>query len=153
MKIGFTVLLVLILQDLLFLGCEDPSLEEITINELKQQDIQALEIPEKFVCWCCFEPQPEFPGGTIQLLNFIASNLEYPLQQRYDNIEGTVFISFVIDKDGSLSDFEIKRSVHPALDAEALRVLRLMPNWITNKENEHPARTIWTMPVKFKLTK
>lgn len=150
MKITFTILLHLLIHSLLFFSCEDPSIEEFAINETKESNFQASEEPQKLICYIG-EPQAEFPGGSRALLDFIKSNLQYPEAAR-GGFEGTVWAGCTVNEDGTLSDFHIRRGLHPDLDAEAIRVLKLMPNWIPGKENGHPVRILYTIPVKFKLT-
>ncbi len=154
MKKVFIIILVLGMQSLLFWSCEDPSLEKIVVKEAEKAAFQFTEEPQKVICYFG-GPQPGFPGGAKELFKFLASNINYPAQQVQDGVEGTIYIAFYIDIDGTLSDFQVKRGVHPVLDAEALRVLKLMPNWVwfPNKEADIPEKILFTMPVKFKLTK
>ena len=90
-------------------------------------------------------PSPSFPGGQSALINFVNESTKYPEQARKDSIEGRVVVSFTVETDGSISNPKIERSIHPLLDAEALRVVRLMPKW------EPGAQSRYNLPIYFKL--
>ena len=98
------------------------------------------------------EEMPAFPGGDAARQEFLIKNLKYPAMAREANIEGTVYIGFVVDKDGHLKDFEIKRGV-PALNDEALRVTKMMPPWTVGKQNGRGVQVSMVMPIKFTLAK
>ena len=91
---------------------------------------------------------PTYPGGTPALIEFLEGNLKYPEQAEREGIEGRVVATFVVELDGSVSNVEIALSVHPLLDAEALRVVSLMPNWNPGK---NCGRVCYSMPVTFRL--
>jgi len=95
------------------------------------------------------EKQPEFPGGTAALLQFLSSNIKYPAECRDSSIEGRVIVSFVIGKDGAICEPEVVKSVHPLLDAEALRVISLMPNWDPGMQQGKPVRVKYSVPISF----
>ena len=95
--------------------------------------------------------QPSFPGGQKALLEFLKENTRYPEQAEKEGITGKVVVSFIIEKDGSISDAKVVRSVHPLLDAEALRVMELMPKWNPARQNGETVRTKYNIPVTFKL--
>lgn len=95
--------------------------------------------------------QPYFPGGQQALLDFLRQNVNYPEQAKKDSIEGRVVVGFVIDTDGSITDPKIVRSVHPLLDAEALRVVKLMPKWEPGSENGTPVKVKYNLPISFKI--
>ena len=92
---------------------------------------------------------PIFPGGDVARQKFLGYNTVYPSVAREMGIEGKVIIGFVVEIDGSLSNFEVIESVHPALDAEVLRVVKLMPNWIPATRDGKPVRCRYNMPLKF----
>lgn len=92
------------------------------------------------------EQIPEFPGGPEKLFRFIAKNLRYP---KGETVEGRVNISFVIEKDGSLTDFKVIKSLSEATDAEAIRVMRICPKWQPGVQNGHPVRVQYTIPITF----
>ena len=95
------------------------------------------------------ETMPEFPGGTQALMEYIRNNIKWPSDE--PDIQGRVIVSFVVEKDGSVSNAKVVKSVHPAFDAEALRVVNGMPKWIPGKQNGEPVNTKYVMPVIFKL--
>ena len=97
------------------------------------------------------EHHPSFPGGQQALLDFLRQNVNYPEQAKKDSIEGRVVVGFVIDTDGSITDPKIVKSVHPLLDAEALRVVKLMPKWEPGSENGTPVKVKYNLPISFKI--
>ena len=99
------------------------------------------------------EQMPEYPsGGTAGLMNFISKNLKYPTICQESGVQGRVVVSFVVNKDGSTTDFRIIRSVDKYLDKEALRVLNGMPKWKPGKQKGVPVRVRYTVPINFKLS-
>ena len=98
------------------------------------------------------EEMPEFPGGYKAMTAYIAKNLRYPDAARADGIEGKVYVRFVVTKTGEISNVEVQRSVHPLLDAEAVRVVKTMPKWIPGKQNRRNVDVYFSVPVAFKLT-
>jgi TonB family protein len=95
-------------------------------------------------------PQPSFPGGSQALVDFLRENTKYPEQALKDSMEGRVVVAFVIDTDGSITKPEVVRGVHPLLDAEALRVVKLMPKWEPGSENGTPVKVRYNLPITFK---
>lgn len=98
------------------------------------------------------ELPPSFPGGEPELFKYLSAHINYPASAAEDGISGRVIVQFVISKDGSVSDVEVIRSRHPALDAEAVRVVRSMPRWIPGKKNGQPVNVSYSLPVTFKLS-
>ena len=94
------------------------------------------------------ETMPEFPGGTQALMEYIRNNIKWPDEE--SSVQGRVIVSFVVEKDGSVSNAKVVKSVHPAFDAEALRVVNGMPKWIPGKQNGEPVNTKYVVPVIFK---
>ena len=97
------------------------------------------------------EQTPEFPGGMKELLKFLQDNLKYPENAMKNNVQGRVIVQFVVEKDGTLTEFKVARSVDPDLDAEALRVLQTMPKWKPGMQRGKIVRVKFTVPVSFKL--
>ena len=97
------------------------------------------------------ETMPEFPGGTSALMEFLNKNIRYPEEACKKDIQGRVVCSFVVEKDGSISDAKIVRSVDPSLDEEALRIVNSMPNWTPGTQDGKPVRVKYTIPLTFKL--
>ena len=92
---------------------------------------------------------PQFPGGSVQ--KWIAKTVKYPMIAQENNIQGKVFVQFVIEKDGSVSDVKVARSVDPSLDKEAIRVVKAMPKWKPGKQRGKPVRVSYTVPINFQL--
>ena len=94
------------------------------------------------------EQMPSFPGGQEALMTYINNNIKYP-----DEVcgQGRVVVSFIVEKDGSITNATIRRSVDPAFDREALRVISSMPKWIPGKNNGRKVRVRFNVPVQFKL--
>ncbi|MDR0422933.1 MAG: M56 family metallopeptidase [Proteiniphilum sp.] len=97
------------------------------------------------------EDQPVFPGGDAALMQFVSDNIRYPAEAKEKGIEGRVFLNFVVEKDGRISNVDVVSGVDPLLDAEAVRVLRLMPAWTPGKQRGEVVRVRFTLPVVFKL--
>ena len=97
------------------------------------------------------EEQPMFPGGMEELMKFLQRNVRYPKEAQEQGKQGRVIVQFVVNKDGSITDAKIAKSVDPQLDAEALRVVNAMPDWTPGKQKGEPVRTRFTLPVTFRL--
>ena len=98
------------------------------------------------------EEQPMFPGGMEELMKFLQTNIRYPKEAQERGLQGRVIVQFVINTDGSICDEHVVRSVDPQLDAEALRVVRSMPNWEPGKQRGETVRVRFTLPVTFRLS-
>ncbi len=97
------------------------------------------------------EEMPEYPGGSVELRKFIARSVKYPAEAQKEKAQGKVYISFVVSSTGKVENAKIERSVSPALDAEALRVINLMPEWKPGKQRGQAVSVEYTMPIEFKL--
>ena len=97
------------------------------------------------------EEMPEFPGGDKELRQYIANNVEYPEEAQKNNIEGKVFVSFVVAKDGNVKDAKIERGVAPSIDNEALRVVNSLPKWTPGKQRGQAVNVKFTVPINFEL--
>jgi protein TonB len=95
------------------------------------------------------ESEPEFPGGNEAFMKFIAKNLKYPKGEV--EAQGKVFINFIVQKDGSTTNFRVVKSLHPALDREALNVLRKMPKWKPGMQLGKPVKCGYTVPLMFAI--
>lgn len=107
--------------------------------------------PEDTVIYQVVQFMPEFPGGMVELMNYISSNVRYPADALAAGIEGRVTTMFIIERDGTLSNVQILRGIDPSLNAEALRVIRSMPTWKPGYQNDKPVRTRYTVPVNFRI--
>lgn len=99
------------------------------------------------------EVMPEFPGGQAELLKFLAKGMKYPEAAIRDGKQGRVIVSFVVEKDGSISNIEVVKPLDPDLDAEAIRVTATMPRWTPGFQNDKAVRVRYTIPVTFGLGK
>ena len=97
------------------------------------------------------DKMPDFPGGYDAIKKILQKNIQYPKEAKEQGIEGTVVVTFVIEKDGSLSNFKVLTSAHPALDAEAIQVVKTIPNWIPGQHLGENVRVQYNLPVTFSL--
>ena len=97
------------------------------------------------------EVMPSFPGGQGALIQYLNSHVKYPFVAQENGIQGRVTISFVVERDGSITDVKVARSVDPSLDKEAARVVSSMPRWTPGKQNGSAVRVKFNVPVVFKL--
>ena len=97
------------------------------------------------------EQMPSFPGGPSALMQYLSSNIKYPVVAQENGVQGRVVVSFVVERDGSITDVQVARSVDPSLDREAQRVVRNMPRWIPGKQNGQAVRVKYNVPVAFRL--
>ena len=104
--------------------------------------------------WVCMpETMPQFPGGREVLLKYLAANIKYPASAVKAKKQGRVIVTFIVQKDGSITHAKIARSIDPELDAEALRVVKGMPKWTPGTQLGKPVSVKYTLPVKFSLQK
>ncbi len=97
------------------------------------------------------EQMPSFPGGPAALMQYLSSNIKYPVVAEENGVQGRVVCTFVVEKDGSITDVRVVKSVDPSLDKEAMRVVKSMPKWIPGKQNGSAVRVKYTVPVTFRL--
>ena len=97
------------------------------------------------------EDLPQFPGGAVEMMKWLQRNLKYPPVAQERKIQGKVVAEFIVNKDGSLTDVKVVKSLNPFCDREVLRVLRMMPRWTAGIQNDQPCRTKVCIPVVFKL--
>lgn len=117
--------------------------EEIATPEPpKQEDNKVFDVVEQM---------PSFPGGQGALMKWLSDNIKYPVIAAENGVQGRVIVQFVVEKDGSVTDVNVAKSVDPSLDKEATRVVKAMPKWIPGKQNGSAVRVKYTVPVTFKL--
>lgn len=107
------------------------------------------EIDEIFIV---VENQPEFIGGEKALFDYLAGSIKYPTIAREAGIQGTVYISFIVEKDGSISNVTVARGISGGCDEEAVRVIKSMPNWKAGLQRNKPVRVQFNVPIKFTLS-
>ncbi len=121
--------------------------EEVDFSNIDTGDEEEEEGEVFFVV----EDMPEFPGGEQALHRYLAESVRYPTIAQENGIQGRVYVKFVINTDGSVTDVQIARGVDPSLDKEALRVVRNMPKWEPGKQRGEPVRVSYTVPINFVL--
>jgi TonB family protein len=97
------------------------------------------------------ESMPEYPGGEIELRKFIANNIVYPDVAQKEGIQGKVYVTFVVDREGNVANTKIARGVAPSLDQEALRVVNSLPAWKPGKQKGEAVNVSYTVPINFSL--
>jgi periplasmic protein TonB len=111
-----------------------------------------IDVPEdKQETFINTEEMPFFPGGDAERLRFLGDNIQYPQQASELGIQGTVYLQFVVDSKGNITDVKILRGIGGGCEDEALRVIKMMPQWHPGKQNGKAVRVLYTMPVSFKL--
>ena len=118
---------------------------EFTPPEIEEEEIVEAEI------FKVVEEMPEFPGGAAKMMEYIQKNMKYPMMARESDIQGRVFVNFVVEPDGSISNVTVMRGIGGGCDEEALRVVQSMPNWKPGKQRGSAVRCSFTVPIIFKL--
>ncbi len=134
------------------LEIEDTEADDETVIDVEPViETEEEEEEEEAKVFFIVEDMPEFPGGEMALRQYIANAIEYPVIAQENGIQGKVYVTFVVDKDGSVSDARIARGVDPSLDKEALRVVNTLPKWKPGKQRGKPVRVSYTVPINFVL--
>ena len=133
---------------------------EVATSEDKGEAVQVVstgpavvveEVVEEEQIFQVVEEMPSFPGGDAECMRFLNKNIKYPTIAQENGIQGRVILQFVVNKDGSIVDVVVARSVDPYLDKEAVRVVNMMPKWKPGKQRGKPVRVKFTLPVTFRL--
>lgn len=130
------------------INTEDDKNKEVVIAPVASAPIQE---EDEQVVFQVVEKMPSFPGGDVALFKFLGDNVKYPVIAQENGVQGRVICQFVVNKDGSIVDVEVVRSVDPSLDKEAIRVIKSMPKWSPGQQRGKPVRVKYTLPVNFKL--
>lgn len=125
--------------------------DAIDIAEIKEHRVIVEESAPKEKPFVSVEQMPQFPGGQVEMNKYISENLQYPKVAKDNGIQGRVVLRFVVDKDGSISDVQVVRSLDPSCDKEAVRVIKSMPKWNPGKQNGREVPVYFTLPVTFKI--
>lgn len=134
------------------IGEQIPEVAEVQQKaEAKASDATAPADTTKNVVYDVTETMPQFPGGQEMMMKYLAANIKYPASAVKAKKQGRVIVTFVIQKDGSVTKARIARSVDPELDAEALRIVKAMPNWTPGTQDGKPVNVKYTIPVIFSL--
>ena len=122
------------------------STEDSVVNTIKVQSKEDANLVFDFV-----DKMPEFPGGQVEMIKFLSKNINYPTVALEQGVQGSIYVQFVIWKDGSVREVKVLRGVGSSLDNEAIRVIKMMPNWEPGTQRGIPVNTRYTLPIKFKL--
>jgi len=117
------------------------------INELYRNNSQ----PKVEKIFDFVEERAMFPGGEEKLMEFLSANLKYPQIARENGVKGNVYVKFIIEKDGSITNIQVVRGIGSGCDEEAVRVIKSMPKWEPGKQRGTPVRSRFILPFKFKL--
>lgn len=139
---------------------DDVETEDLNINADVQQDevIEVYEAPEiiddevvEQEIFQIVEEMPSFPGGEAKLMEYVSKNIKYPQIARETGIQGRVFVGFVVEPDGSISNVKLLRGIGGGCDEEAMRVIKSLPKWKPGKQRGKAVRVSYQIPVFFKL--
>ena len=120
-------------------------IEEYVAPEVVEEEVSETEIFQ------IVEEMPSFPGGEGKLMEYVAKNIKYPQIARETGIQGRVFVGFVVEPDGSISNVKLLRGIGGGCDEEAMRVIKSLPKWKPGKQRGKPVRVSYQIPVFFKL--
>jgi TonB family protein len=129
-------------------------------GKLKRKEYYSEEMKDNNACYLTngepteFKPfftESTYPGGENEMLNYLGENIKYPKKALGQNIQGTVYVEFIVCKDGEICEFNVVKGVEKEMDAEVVRVLKKMPKWIPAKSDGKPRRSYFTLPVQFAL--
>ncbi len=124
---------------------EDLEFEEYIPPEEEEEEVEEEQI------FTVVESMPEFPGGRAALMKYLAQNIKYPPYAKEAGIQGRVFINFVVETDGSITNVKVLRGIGGGCDEEAVRVVKNMPKWKPGMQRGKPVRVSFNLPVKFTL--
>jgi periplasmic protein TonB len=127
---------------------EAPAEENIEVVETKTQVIEQ-EAPKEI--FTVVEEQPGYPGGDEARIKFLQANIKYPEEAKELGTQGKVFVTFVVEVDGSITDVKVLRGIGAGCDEEAIRVVKSMPKWVPGKQRGVPVRVQFNLPIKFTL--
>ena len=126
-------------------ACSSPKEKDTTTDDIQNQEVNEEVVLEKS------EESPEFIGGNDKLYEYIAENIQYPEEAKENEIQGDVYVQFIVWKDGTIKDVEVVNGSHEDLDNEAKRVVESMPKWNPGKQEGIPVNVRFTLPIKFVL--
>ena len=140
---------------------EPPIQQEEPVETDETSDMEAMEeteeeiLPppedEEAISFRVVEDLPQFPGGPVEMMKWLTRNLKYPKQAEEQRLQGKVLAEFIVNKDGSITNVHIVKSLTPLCDREVMRVLRMMPRWTAGIQDGQPCRTKVCIPVVFRL--
>lgn len=124
--------------------------EEVEV-EVKDEGPKVIETPVQAEIFTVVEEQPGYPGGEEARISFLQQNIKYPEEAKELGIQGKVFVTFVVEVDGSITDVRVLRGIGGGCDEEAIRVVKSMPKWVPGKQRGVPVRVQFNLPIKFTL--
>lgn len=134
--------------------------DDLTFDDVDQNTavddyfVNRVEVEEEYVeaeIFTIVEEQPSFPGGEAALMEYLGKNISYPPMAKESGIQGTVFVTFVVEPNGSVTNVKILRGIGGGCDEEAVRVVKNMPAWKPGKQRGKPVRVQFNLPIKFVL--
>ena len=131
------------------LEIEDTEADEDQVVEIVEVEEEA-EVAEEEI-FTIVETNPSFPGGEAKMYEYLGKNMDYPPIARDNNIQGRVYVSFVVEKNGSITDVRVLRGIGGGCDEEAMRVVKSMPGWSPGKQRGKAVRVRFNLPIVFKL--
>lgn len=132
-------------------GVGQNSIEGDGDDQLTAQSPVATDMADNPLNFRIVEQLPEFPGGMVAFMKWITKNLRYPPEAQNQKLQGKVLVSFIIGTDGTVSEIKVVKKLHPLLDNEAVRVMKMMPRWKPGKDKGKPCLTYFCIPVNFVL--
>jgi len=124
--------------------------EETIVEEYVPIEVEE-EVVEEAPIFTVVESMPEFKGGMPELYKYLGNNIKYPVMAKESGIQGKVYVTFVVERDGSITDVRVLRGIGGGCDEEAVRVVQGMPNWTPGKQRGKPVRVQYNLPVRFTL--
>ena len=145
-----------VLENTAQLGADDhKGVEDVNRDRVVKEvvEVKPVEKPKEAgpLSVAMVEQKPSFPGGESAMYKWLQDNIIYPAAASEEGVQGKVTVQFIVEKDGSITHVQVVRGKHPALDAEAARVIRKMPRWTPGRNNGQPVRVTYHLPVQFKL--
>lgn len=137
--------------DVMYVGFKTVSMQVTKANASKLSFVMEKENASEGMVFDVVEQMPQFPGGMPAMMKWLTDNMKYPKEAQDAKQQGRVIVSFVVEKDGSISDVHPVKTVAPSLDEEAIRVVKAMPNWSPGMQNGEPVRVKYNVPIIFLL--
>jgi protein TonB len=125
--------------------------QDTEVEEYIPIEVEDEESAEEQQIFMVVESMPAFPGGETELHRYLAENIKYPQMAKESGIQGRVFVTFVVERDGKVTDVKVLRGIGGGCDEEAIRVVKNMPKWTPGKQRGKPVRVQFNLPVKFTL--
>jgi len=134
-------------------GVEGGEAPEVGVVGIGTEEIGAPVVPEVQKVWDMAEVMPAYDGGRGAMIKFLSSKMRYPSIARRTEVEGSVYVSFIINTDGSVIEAKVAKGISKECDAEALRVVSMMPRWLAGRQGNVPVMVRMMLPIKFQLAK